>query len=357
MSAAIQNPAKCEVRGVIRFLWSKHYTSAEIHRELCTVYGPNIMSEGVVRQWVRFFKNGRTNVHDEDRSGRPSVVNDELVNRVNEKIRENRRFTISELSEHFTEISRSLVHEIVTEKLGYHKFCARWIPKVLTDDHKMKRMSSAIDFLTRYDTEGETFLNRIVTGDETWIAYVNAETKQQSMQWGHTASPSKPKKARQSFSARKLMATVFWDAKGILLVEFMERGTTITSAVYCETLKRLRRAIQNKRRGLLTSGVVFVHDNARPHTAQRTTELLEKFKWDVFVHPPYSPDLAPSDFHLFPYMKRWLASQRFTSDVALQNAVTGWLRSQAADFFKDGISKTVKRYDKCLNLFGEYVEK
>lgn len=275
---------------------------------------------------------------------------------MNEKIRVDRRFTISELSDHFPEISRSLLHKLVTEKLGYHKFCARWIPKLLTDEHKIKRMSSAIDFLSRYDAEGEEFLNRIVTGDETWVAYVNVETKQQSMQWGHTGSP-KPKKTRQSFSTRKIMVTVFWDAKGILLVDFMERGTTITSAVYCETLKRLRRAIQNKRRGLLASGVVFVHDNARPHTAQRTSQLLTKFKWDVFDHPPYSPDLAPSDFHLFPYMKRWLASRRFANDGELQNAVTGWLRSQAADFYAEGISKTVKRYDKCLNLFGDYVEK
>lgn len=186
---------------------------------------------------------------------------------------------------------------------------------------------------------------------------MNTETKQQSMQWGHTASPNKPKKVRQTLSTRKLMATVFWDAKGILLVDFMERGTTITSAVYCETLNRLRRAIQNKRRGLLTRGVVFVHDNARPHTARRTNELLAKFKWDVFDHPPYSPDLAPSDFHLFPNMKRWLASQRFANDEELQNAVNGWLHSQAADFYAEGISKTVPRYDKCLNLFGDYVEK
>lgn len=167
MSAVIENPAKCELRGVIRFLWAKNLSAAEIHRELCTVYGPNIMSEGVVRQWVRFFKNGRTNVHDDERSGRPSLVTDDLENKVNEKVREDRRFTISELSHHFPEISRSLLHEIVTKKLGYHKFCARWVPKLLTDDHKTKRMSAAIDFLSRYAFEGEEFLNRIVTGDET----------------------------------------------------------------------------------------------------------------------------------------------------------------------------------------------
>ncbi|GFV74601.1 uncharacterized protein TNCV_5130431 [Trichonephila clavipes] len=69
---------------------------------------------------------------------------------------------------------------------------------------------------------------------------------------------------------------------------------------YCETLNKLRRAIQNKRRGMLTKGVRFHHDNARPHTANRTTALVERFGWEMVSHPPYSPDLAPSDFHLFP---------------------------------------------------------
>ncbi|GBN55167.1 hypothetical protein AVEN_231701-1 [Araneus ventricosus] len=86
----------------------------------------------------------------------------------------------------------------------------------------------------------------------------------------------------------------------------MTRGTTINSEVYCRTLKKLKRAIQNKRCGLLSSGVVLLHDKARPHTAIRTGEVLRKFKWDVFQHPRYNPDLAPSDFHLFTAMKKWL---------------------------------------------------
>ncbi|GBO45772.1 hypothetical protein AVEN_28188-1 [Araneus ventricosus] len=69
------------------------------------------------------------------------------------------------------------------------------------------------------------------------------------------------------------MVTVFWDAQGILLIEFMTRGTTINSEVYCRMLKKLKRAIQNERRGLLSSGVVLLHDNARPHTAVRTGEV------------------------------------------------------------------------------------
>ncbi len=81
------------------------------------------------------------------------------------------------------------------------------------------------------------------------------------------------------------------------------------------------------------------------------------FKWYVFDHSSYSPDLAPGKFHLFPNMKQWLASQQFDNDEEPHNAVTGWLHSQTADFYTEDISKTVPRYDKCLNSFGNYVEK
>ncbi|GBN87365.1 Histone-lysine N-methyltransferase SETMAR [Araneus ventricosus] len=169
---------------------------------------------------------------------------------------------------------------------------------------------------------------------------------------------SNPAEESQSnLSAGKLMVTVFWDAQGILLIEFMTRGTTINSEVYCRTLKKLKRAIQNKRRGLLSYGVVLLHDNARPNTAVKTREVLRKFKWDVFQHPPYSPDLAPSDFHLFTAMKKWLGGQHFADDEELKNTVTHWLKSQAAAFYAEGIGKLVKRHDSSLNKGGDYVEK
>ncbi|GBN74832.1 hypothetical protein AVEN_137482-1 [Araneus ventricosus] len=209
MCAAIENPAKCEVRRVIRFLWAKKLSAADIHRELCAVYGPNIMSEGSVRQWVRFFKDGRTNIHDESRSGRPSVVSADLIKEIDEKFHLLHNFTISQLSEHLSNIFRTDLYETVKGKLGYRKFCARWVPKMLTEIHKPSRMGAALEFLSRYHTDGEDFLNRIVAGDETWVAHVNAKTIQQSMAWGHTGSPTRMRKARQTLSARKLMVAVF----------------------------------------------------------------------------------------------------------------------------------------------------
>jgi hypothetical protein len=93
------------------------------------------------------------------------------------------------------------------------------------------------DFLERYRKDSDENLKHVITGDETWVSFVNVETKEQSKQWMHTHSPNKPRNLNKRLPARKLMATIC-DRTNVLLVEFMKQGTTITSEVYCETLKK-----------------------------------------------------------------------------------------------------------------------
>ncbi|PNF27989.1 hypothetical protein B7P43_G14203 [Cryptotermes secundus] len=112
-------------------------------------------------------------------------------------------------------------------------------------------------------------------------------------------------------------------------------------------------AIQNKTFGMVTSGAVLFHDNAYPHTASRTRTLLEHFYWELFDHSPNSPDLAPSDKHLFIYPKNRLVSQRFNNNEELTEGTKRWLSSQAADFFDTDIQKHIPRYDKCLKSGGD----
>ncbi|KAJ4437856.1 hypothetical protein ANN_13795 [Periplaneta americana] len=354
MEALIPSPAACEVRSVIKFFNAKSIAPIEIHRQLCQVYGPNIMSKQMVRRWCRQFSEGRQSVHDEECSGRRSLINDDRVELVRQCIMENRRFTTTELSSHFPQISRSLLHEIVTKHLLFKKVCPRWVPKNLTPEHKMQRLGAILTFLQRYHDDGDEFLDRIVTGNETWISHFTPETKQQSMHWRHSGSPVRTK-FKQTLSVRKVMCTVFWDRKGILLIDFLPRGETVNADRYCETLRKLRRAIQNKRRGMLTAGVVLLHDNARPHKARRTASVLTEFGWELFDYPPYSPDLAPSDFHVFLHLKKFLSSgERFGNDEELKTSVTRWFHSQAAEFYDRGIQKLIPRYDKCLNSDGGY---
>jgi len=129
MNAPISNPANCEVRGVIRFLQEENVRPSEIHRRLVAVCDEHVMNAASVLKWCTMYRNGRTDVHDAERSGRPTVITDALKQTVNRIIRENRHFTISEVYEQCPDLSRTVVNEIVTEHLQYRKICARWVPR------------------------------------------------------------------------------------------------------------------------------------------------------------------------------------------------------------------------------------
>jgi len=88
--------------------------ASEIHHQICQVYGDNATSDGMVRKWVRVFNEGRENVQDETRSGRPSLVNDDLLRKVKERMRDDKRFTISDLFLHFPQIPRTLLYDTVS---------------------------------------------------------------------------------------------------------------------------------------------------------------------------------------------------------------------------------------------------
>jgi len=103
------------------------------------------MNRQNVKKWCREFSEGRTDVHDEQRSGRPSLISDDLLQEI-EEVRANRRVTIRELHHIIPKASNTTIHEAVTEKLGYRKLCARWVPKMLTDDHNTKRIGSALKY-------------------------------------------------------------------------------------------------------------------------------------------------------------------------------------------------------------------
>jgi hypothetical protein len=156
MFPAIDNAASCKTRAVIRLLHAKVRSTAEIHSELCAVYGQNLMNEGTVRQWCRMFKDGRRIfMMKSEVDGRPSVMSDDKKNC------ERKRFTISEISCEFPQFSNTVLYEIITVSLGYYKFCARWLPKMLTGTHKIQRTASALIFLERYYKDGDEFRSHI----------------------------------------------------------------------------------------------------------------------------------------------------------------------------------------------------
>jgi histone-lysine N-methyltransferase SETMAR len=153
------------------------------------------------------------------------------------------------------------------------------------------------------------------------------------MQWKHPSSPS-TKKFKVTPSPGKVMLTVFWDSQGVLVAHYQKCGENVNSASYCEVLLKLWDAIRRKCPGHLARGVLLHHDNARPHTARATHERIQELESKLPEHPPYSPDLAPSNFHLFHLPRNHLGGKHFTDDEEAETGAYKWLRQQPSCRFR-----------------------
>ena len=140
------------------------------------------------------------------------------------------------------------------------------------------------------------------------------------MEWRHSGTLS-PKKIPSTNSSGKFLASIFWDQDGILLIDYLPKGPTINAEYYSSLLVQLK----EKRRGKFIKVVLFLHDNIPAHRALATQKKLAYLGFQYLDHPPYSPDLAPSDSHLFSGLKKQLKDCQFSYDAEVVAAAETWL--------------------------------
>ena len=155
---------------------------------------------------------------------------------------------------------------------------------------------------------------------------LRSRDQRQSEEW-HTKISTRPKKSRMSRSRLKTMIIVFFDSRGMVHKEFAPPGQTVNHALYKDILERLRKWVQRVRRGIADDWVLQ-NDNAPAHTALSIREFLTKKNIPVLPHSPYSPDLAPCDFFLFPKLKSKLKGHHFGTMENIQKIVTDELNTR-----------------------------
>ena len=161
-------------------------------------------------------------------------------------------------------------------------------------------------------------------------------------------------------SAGKVMATVFWDAKGVIMLDCLPMRSTVTGVYDANLLDQLRTAIREKCRGKLSKGVLLQQDNARVHTCKVAMDAIERNGYELIPHPAYLPDLAPSDFFLFPNLKkdvRGLRGLHFRSDEEVVTAVEEWVSGKDPDFFSSGLMALEHHWSQSITLEGNNIEK
>ncbi|XP_066302907.1 histone-lysine N-methyltransferase SETMAR-like [Branchiostoma lanceolatum] len=318
--------------------------------------GEDSPSHSTVKKWVANFKRGKESVKDDPRSGRPkTATTDNQVEAIHFMTVNDRRVTIRHI-EHSLGISFGSVQNVLSNILGMNKLSARRVPRMLTSHQKLNRLEVSRTLLARFQSNPANFIKRFETQDETWVHHFDPESKEQSKEWTKKGSQP-PKKFKRVASVGKVMASVFWDSEGVIMIDYLQKGQTINGEYYASELRQLKAAIIEKMRGKLRAGVLLLQGNAPVHTAQVLVAAATQCGFELLPHPPYSPDLAPSDFYLFPKLKSHLRGHRFETDDDVIHAVEAYLEAQDATYFQQGVAMLEHRWTKDIEVRGDYVEK
>ena len=346
---------RIEQRYCIKFCQKLGDTQVETIRKIQQAFGENAMSITRIKEWYNRFKDGATSVDSEPRHGRPSTSrNDIVIKEVRTLVMQDRRITVRELTDEVG-ISIGSVHTILTADLGLRRVSAKFVPKLLTVEQKQLRLEIAQDMLDCVESDSN-FLNTVITGDESWVYGYDPETKAQSSQWRHPSSP-RPKKARQVRSNVKVLLTVFFDSSGVLHHEYAPQGQTVTKEYYEGVLCRLRNAVRRKRPDLWAAkSWQLHHDNAPAHSSHLIQRFLVKHNIPLVRQAPYSPDMAPCDFWLFPKLKIPLKGKRFESREDIMRNATDLLNMVPQEAFQKCFQQWQDRWKKCVHHQGDYFE-
>ena len=327
------------------FLYRKGVTVKEALRDVKEVFGEAALAKAACYKWYKKFGSGDFNLDDAPRSGRPSVLDLDVLSA---KIEANPMCTIKELEEELGVSHGSVCKGLRT--LGMVHKLSKWVPHELSVKNKEDRMRICAILLSRF--RDDPFLDRLVTCDEKWVFYENVTRSKHWAKPGEAAL-TQPKR---NIHSMKVMLCCWWDMRGVIHFELLGRNQTINTDLYCQQLQRVHEKLVQTRPHLINrKGVLFHQDNARPHVSRASLAKIRELNWGLVEHPPYSPDLAPSDYHLFRSLQNFLAGQKFSSFEGVQKGITNFFNSKQPEFFKRGIGKLPSRWEEVSRAGGEYI--
>jgi histone-lysine N-methyltransferase SETMAR len=324
-----------------------------IHDELRTVYGDEVPGLSTVKRWSKLFRDGREEIEDKARPGRPiTETTAENIQQVRLIINDDPHITIEDIQEQ-TDLSFGTVQRIVSDHLNLRKVTARYIPKDLTDVQRAERVRICKENLLKFQ-QGTWRLCDVITGDESWFRHKQFGRKISNKAWVGAGDPP-PTVVRGSRFVPRTLFSIFFKSNGSMLIHRIERGRNIDHHYYInQCLRPLIDEIKRQRPSYGTRGIKILHDNARPHVHNRTSDYLESEGLTIIPHPPNSPDLSPCDFWLFDLIKENLADQ---SDAeSLHDAVIDFMNSITQDEYKKTFDKWIERMQLCVHNDGHYFE-
>lgn len=337
---------KSKIRVVLEYEFRRGTNTSQTARNMKQVFGKNAPNQSTVSRWFKKFHSGDFGLEIEPR-GRPEtkVNNDDLKAAVESDTSQTSR----ELAERFHVSIPTILDHL--HQINKVKKLDRWIPYELNENHIQRRFNACISLLSR--NKSDPFLERIVTCDEKWILHDN---RKRSAQWLDAGEPPKHCPKRK-IHQKKLMVTVWWTSRGVIHYSFMKQGQSITAEVYCTQLDEMIKKLAEKQPRLVQRDrPILLHDNARPHTANRTKLKLLEMDIETIDHPPYSPDLSPTDYYFFRNLDNFLQGKLFSSQQDVESAFFEFIDSRKPGFFAKGINQLPAKWQMCVHAAGAYFD-
>lgn len=344
---------KFEYRAYIKTRAILGITALEISNELKTAHGDQAPAYSTIAKWAKLFREGRDDLEDDPRSGHPITMHTKAnIELVKAHIDMDPHATYDEM-EAATFINKFTLYQIIHESLKLRKLASRWIPHLLTDENREKRVNACHENLSKFK-EGKWRLCDVVTGDESWFNWKQVGRKQSNKSWVAEGESARTVVKQGRFDS-KTMVTIFFRTTGPVIIDCMNKGETITARYYIENcLKPLVKELNKQRPTSGTKNIKILHDNAKPHAAEKTISYLNQEDITIIRHPPYSPDLAPCDFWLFDLIKRHLTDHKSTQSLLTQ--ITKIIEDVPREEYKKTFDKWLERMQLCIDNKGHYFE-
>jgi len=277
------------------------------------------------------FKRGDFSTCDAPRPGRhKTATTPKIIDKIHKLILEDGRISAKSIAEQLG-ISRERVGSIIHEDLDMWKLSAKWVPKCLNADQNVNGASRLSNFWNIFCA-----IQKISFRDWwpwTKPGYITMTRRQRNNQRSGSIAAHHAPKIPSAKILWKIFASIFWNQDNILPFDYLSKAQTIIAEYYSFLLVQLKDTLKKKVRGKVTKGYLILHDNAPAHRALATQKKLAHLGFQCLVRPPYSPDLAPSDYHMFLGLKNQLKSRHFSSDSDVVAAQEIWLDGHSDFFF------------------------
>jgi len=228
-----------DIRKIIYYNWKRGLSTANNHKEINCILGEGTVGLRTCSDWVAKFNSGNFVCEDEPRSGRPSYNLEEEILTV---LKEDPRATTRKIAECIGSDKETVRRRLI--QMGKRYLCNVWIPYVLTDAAKTKRVTICEQLLRQLHRNN--FLYRLITADETWVYWQNSD-QQRHKSW-RGAGDKPVTESKTLLIKKKFMLSLFWDSQGIILMDVLPPYESITTQYYCDHLEKLNEAFFEKRR-------------------------------------------------------------------------------------------------------------